>query len=675
MYHSGPFKKWSFVVIVTLLPSKPMTNQRTDPISTPAIQPLQQFFETSSHLCLILRAHDHFIIEMANDAFLAATSLRRELIIGKNLFEIFPLSSIEDSDDSINVLRASLNRVLTDQCANTITIRQYIIPSRDSGESALYQYWKLSNTPVFDPSGHLRYIIHQAEHIIDPMIACAQRSESISAFAAIFEQAAVGLALLTAEGHWIRANTRLCEIIGDGYEAIRMRSFQDIFYPNDPTGYAEFLHPLLAGEIQTRSTERYHLRNNGHGIWVRLFMTWIRLADSLVDYFVLVVEDIQTCKEMEENLKEAKRLAKLGYWKWDRDTHTHTWSEEIYRIYGRNPALPPAIYPEVQMYFTEESWLKLAAAVEKSLAEGGAYECDAEVVRPDGSHRWITARGDAIRKRDGQILALHGTVQDITDRKLAEQALLQLNASLEARVAERTAELNTLNQSLESFVYSVSHDLKGPLRGIEGYSRFLEEDYAERLNEEGRLFVANIRAGVTQMSALIDDLLAYSRMERCKLEPTPLDLSILVNEVIAEYAQDISAHEIKIVADLPSTYVQADADGLALVLRNLLGNAIKFSKYASQPRIEFGVRKEASFVITWIRDNGIGFDMKYNDQIFEIFERLHRLEDYPGTGIGLALVKKAMQRMGGQVWADSAPRKGATFYLKLPVYITHRDPQ
>ncbi|HBZ30745.1 MAG TPA: hypothetical protein DEO56_09155, partial [Nitrosomonas nitrosa] len=317
MYHSGPFKKWSFVVIVTLLPSKPMTNQRTDPISTPAILPLQQFFETSSHLCLILRAHDHFIIEMANDAFLAATSLRRELIIGKNLFEIFPLSSIEDSDDSINVLRASLNRVLTDQCANTITIRQYIIPSRDSGESALYQYWKLSNTPVFDPSGHLRYIIHQAEHIIDPMIACAQRSESISAFAAIFEQAAVGLALLTAEGHWIRANTRLCEIIGDGYEAIRMRSFQDIFYPNDPTGYAEFLHPLLAGEIQTRSTERYHLRNNGHGIWVRLFMTWIRLADSLVDYFVLVVEDIQTCKEMEENLKEAKRLAKLGYWKWD----------------------------------------------------------------------------------------------------------------------------------------------------------------------------------------------------------------------------------------------------------------------------------------------------------------------------------------------------------------------
>ena len=122
---------------------------------------------------------------------------------------------------------------------------------------------------------------------------------------------------------------------------------------------------------------------------------------------------------------------------------------------------------------------------------------------------------------------------------------------------------------------------------------------------------------------------------------------------------------------MPSTYVQADADGLALVLRNLLGNAIKFSKHASQPRIEFGVRKNDDFVIIWIRDNGIGFDMKYNDRIFEIFERLHRLEDYPGTGIGLALVKKAMQRMGGQVWADSTPGEGATFYLKLPAHIAH----
>lgn len=257
--------------------------------------------------------------------------------------------------------------------------------------------------------------------------------------------------------------------------------------------------------------------------------------------------------------------------------------------------------------------------------------------------------------------------EDISARKAAEEELQRLNATLEARVAERTAQLEALNQSLESFVYSVSHDLKAPLRGVEGYSRFLLEDHGERLGDDGRLFVANIRAGVARMSQLIDDLLAYSRMERRRLHNDRVDLGPLVRRLLAEREGELIECHMQVELDLPAAlWVHGDADGLALALRNPLENAVKFSARAPTPRIAITAKVEGDQALLSVRDNGIGFDMKYHDRIFEIFQRLHRLEDYPGTGIGLALVKKSMERMGGRVWAESVPGQGATFHLQLP---------
>lgn len=268
---------------------------------------------------------------------------------------------------------------------------------------------------------------------------------------------------------------------------------------------------------------------------------------------------------------------------------------------------------------------------------------------------------------DGNVVGVLGIARDITVLRQAEEDLRAINASLEARVAERTAELYALNQSLESFVYSVSHDLKAPLRGVEGYSQFLLEDYGAVLDEDGRLFIANIRNGVTRMGELIDDLLAYSRMERRKLDSSPLDLTAMINQLLAERADDIAARGVEISADLAAVSAQGDASGLSIVMRNLLENALKFSAQSKPPRIQISVRQENHDVIVQISDNGIGFDMLYHDRIFEIFQRLQRVEDYPGTGVGLALVKKAMQRMDGKVWAESAPGQGARFYLQMPV--------
>ena len=236
---------------------------------------------------------------------------------------------------------------------------------------------------------------------------------------------------------------------------------------------------------------------------------------------------------------------------------------------------------------------------------------------------------------------------------------------LEERVRLRTGELEAKNRELETFSYSVSHDLKTPLRGIDGYSRLLLSDYASQLDEEGQNFLNNIRLGVTRMSQLIDDLLAYTHLERRDLTPTHIDPRELVEKIIAEHLKEPQT-VVKFNLEIPAFTVRADRESLAQALRNLIDNAVKFSGHMPEPVVEVGGWEDLKTCVIWVRDNGIGFDMKYADRIFDIFNRLNRDEEYPGTGVGLALVRKAMERMGGHVWAESLPGQGATFYLEVP---------
>lgn len=247
-----------------------------------------------------------------------------------------------------------------------------------------------------------------------------------------------------------------------------------------------------------------------------------------------------------------------------------------------------------------------------------------------------------------------------------ETRLQQLNAELEARIGERTVKLRELNQNLESFVYSVSHDLKAPLRGIEGYSRLLLEDYSACLSEEARGFLNNIRTATVRMNQIIDDLLAYSRLERQALTIALFPLKPILNRILAERELEIQTLAAEVRLEIDDIQVKADAGALLLALRNLIDNALKFSNKTGLPVITVRAAAADAAALISIADNGCGFDMKYHDRIFEIFQRLHRIEDYDGTGIGLTIVRKAAERMHGRVWAESEPGRGATFYLELP---------
>lgn len=272
---------------------------------------------------------------------------------------------------------------------------------------------------------------------------------------------------------------------------------------------------------------------------------------------------------------------------------------------------------------------------------------------------------DQIQRRTEQLEISNRELESqIAERARAEQEVLRLNAELEDRVRDRTAQLEAANLELESFSYSVSHDLRAPLRAINGFSQALIEDFPEHLPAEGHRYLALTRAATVRMGELIEALLNLSRVSRGPLEPVRIDVSALATQIIS----DLRRHDPERNVDVRvQAGMVADADPrlLPAVLENLIGNAWKFTAQTSTACIEIGAVREAGQTVFFVRDNGAGFDMAYADKLFVAFQRLHSASEYTGTGIGLATVQRIVRRHGGRVWADSKPGQGARFYFTL----------
>ncbi|HZP92493.1 MAG TPA: PAS domain S-box protein [Burkholderiales bacterium] len=285
------------------------------------------------------------------------------------------------------------------------------------------------------------------------------------------------------------------------------------------------------------------------------------------------------------------------------------------------------------------------------------------ITREQGT-RILHTRKIAIRDESGNPRYLLGISEDITERKRSEEQIRSLNATLEVRAAQ----LEAANKELESFTYSVSHDLRSPLRAIDGYSRMLEEDYQALLDEEGRRLLKVVRDSSQKMGHLIDDLLTFSRFGRKTISADRIDMRALVQEAEAEARAGLPGCRAEmVIGDLPPAW--ADRVLVKQVWVNLLSNALKYSGSASAPRVEVGstaAPERPGDTVYYVRDNGVGFDMKYSDKLFGVFQRLHREDEFPGTGVGLAIVHRLITRHGGRVWAEGKVNEGAIFYFSLP---------
>jgi PAS domain S-box-containing protein len=303
--------------------------------------------------------------------------------------------------------------------------------------------------------------------------------------------------------------------------------------------------------------------------------------------------------------------------------------------------------------------------VQHAISQDEPFEITYRIAAADGAIKWVWERGSAVRGASGGVMALEGFVTDVTDVHRAQEEVARLNAGLEERVRERTAQLEMANAELEAFAYSIAHDLRSPLTSIDGFSHSLDMMCGEILPEQGRHFLQRIRAGVRQMSDLTDAMLSLARLSRVRLRWEPVDLAAAARQAIGVLREQDPRETL--VVEIPRTLpVHGDPRLLAQVMANLVGNAWKFSSRKPRTEIRIGTRTgENGETVYFVADGGAGFDMAHASRLFGPFQRLHSASEFEGTGIGLALVQKIILRHGGRIWAEAVLGEGATFCFTL----------
>ncbi len=367
----------------------------------------------------------------------------------------------------------------------------------------------------------------------------------------------------------------------------------------------------------------------------------------------------------EAGLKEAQQLAGLGSWEHDLASGGLLWSDEVYRIFEVDPGLLQPSFERFLDLVHPDDRTMVQQAFDASVKDRRTYNVVHRVLLPGGRVKYVRERGATEYDGDRPVRSM-GTVLDITEVRTAQLALQQLNDELESRVTERTRELAQANRELEAFAYSVSHDLRTPLRSIHGLACVLEEEEAGQLSDAGRRHLKRIQDGSRRMGQLITDLLSLTHLNRARMHQEPVNLSELALSIAGELRRSEPQREVDWHIDV-GLQAMADPGLMRVVLQNLLGNAWKYTSQTPQARISFTREKGAAGMTTFcVRDNGAGFDMAYAEQLFQPFRRLHAHHEFEGSGVGLATVSRVIRRHGGEVRGEGAVGQGAAFYFTLP---------
>jgi signal transduction histidine kinase len=438
---------------------------------------------------------------------------------------------------------------------------------------------------------------------------------------------------------------------------------------------AAFLVPFALGYLRVAG-ERAGLFDLGFGTAAFVVLTSICLALLVF----LSVRQVRAAEEAQTNFARSIRdseqrtfrlLNGLPTGVFVVDSAGHPWyaNRKSGEILGRGsmPDARPEDIPEVYQAYvagTSDPLPVDQVPVVRALRGEEVYTTDIEIHRPDRVvplETWASP----IRNDAGETEFAVAAFNDITERLESQRRIDQLNREL----GHQLSELAAVNQELETFSYSVSHDLRAPLRAVDGFSQVLETDYAASLDPEARRYLGRIRGNVRRMGSLIDDLLRFSRLSRKELATSEVDMTALVRNVIDDLTRTGPVPAQISLEDLPAA--DGDIDLLRQLWTNLIDNAIKYSSTRAEPRVTISAERNESAITYSVGDNGVGFDMAYADKLFGVFQRLHRQDEFEGTGVGLAIVQRVIHRHGGRVWAESAPDRGAVFHFTLPAERNH----
>lgn len=534
-----------------------------------------------------------------------------------------------------------------------------------------YQHFAVRGVPVFNGDGSFRQWMGTFTDITERKNAEEHLRESENRIRMFVEYAPASVAMFDREMKYLAVSRRWIQDYGLKGNLIGHSHYE--IFPELPERWKQIHQRCLAGEVEKSDEERFE-RADGSVNWIKWEVRpWLD-ATGAVGGIIVFSEDITERKHAEDALRlEKERLEK-----------TATASPSVIFSFRRSPegkvSLPyssPAVR-EIYGYEPEDLWEdcsqifarvrpdeleSLQAAINESAVGMSIFYQTIRYQHPLRGEIWLEISSAPTLEPDGSII-WHGVTGDVTERKQHEEEVLQLNESLEQKVTERTAELNAANRELEAFSYSVSHDLRAPLRSVDGFSLALLEDYTDKLDAEGQDYLRRVRAASQHMARLIDDMLNLARVTRSELKREDVDLSALAGEIVSRLRERQPGRDVAVRIE-EDVWARGDERLLRIALENLLGNAWKFTSKREHAEIAFGLTRDNGHSAYFVRDNGAGFDMAHAGKLFGPFQRLHGKTEFEGTGIGLATVQRVVRRHGGEIRAEAEISKGATFYFTL----------
>ncbi|MFH0733834.1 MAG: PAS domain S-box protein [bacterium] len=489
-------------------------------------------------------------------------------------------------------------------------------------------------------------------------------------FRNVFEHAAMGISMTGLDGT-LKTNRAFFQILGYSEVELLKLKWQEITHPDDIERDRKIINSIIAGDKKSDRWEKRYINKKGEIVWVDITSTLQRDTQNKPLYFITTILDITNQKLIRENLRETNEyLQKLFDYAsspiivWDVLLNITRFNHAAENLTGYNAN--DLLGKRIDLLFPPEK-KEISLNLISKAATGEMWESvELEILRKDSEIKTLLWNSANIYNNQEEIIATIAQGHDITERKRGDEEIKKLNTELEKRVIERTAQLEATNKELESFSYSVSHDLRAPLRHISGFVELLNNRFYETLTDKGKHYLDSIADSVHQMGVLIDDLLQFSKTGRQEMKHTFLDMNQIVQESLSQILLGITDRNIEWkIENLPN--VLGDRALLRLVWINLISNAVKFSRKKEKAIVEINSYIKNNENIFFVKDNGVGFNMQYAKKLFGVFQRLHTIEEFEGTGIGLAIVQRIITKHGGRIWADAELNRGAIFYFTLPL--------